>query len=103
VAELPYFDAVAKEYADKVTIVAVDIQEEASQVKNFLQKLFDGNEVSFTVALDKDAQVASAYSVGRYIPVTFLIDSQGIVRYAKLGAFPNEKNLQDSIALLLES
>jgi len=102
VAELPYFDKAIKEHAGEVTIVALDIQEEASQVKNFLQKLFDGKEVSFIVALDKNAQVASAYGAGRYIPVTFFIDSQGIIRYAKAGAFPDEKNLQDSIALLLE-
>ncbi len=56
VAELPYFDKAIKEHAGEATIVAVDIQEEASQVKNFLQKLFDGKEVSFIVALDKNAQ-----------------------------------------------
>jgi len=96
--ELPYFDVAAKNYAGKVTILAVNIEEGVSKVKEF----FGDNEPSYIVALDKDAQVASRYAT-RYIPNTFFIDSQGIVRYVKRGAFLNEKHLEDSIALLLES
>lgn len=95
-AELPYFDVVAKEYADKVTIVAVNIGESVSQVKGF----FGDSKVSFTVALDKNAQMTSSYATG-YVPTTFFIDSQGVIRYIKVGPFANEKELQISIDNLL--
>ncbi len=94
--ELPYFDAAAKKYAGKVTILAVNIEEGISKVKEF----FGDNEPSYIVALDKDAQVASKYST-RFIPNTFFIDSQGIVRYLKPGAFTNEGQLLASIDALL--
>jgi cytochrome c biogenesis protein CcmG, thiol:disulfide interchange protein DsbE len=96
-AELPYFDVAAKQYSGRITIVAVNIEDGISQVREF----FGDSEVSFIVALDKNSQVASSYATG-YIPNTFFIDSHGIIRYIKVGAFPNEKNLQDSIDLLLK-
>jgi len=95
--ELPYFDVAAKNYDGKVTILAVNLEDSVSKVKEF----FGDNEVSFIVALDKNSQVASSYATG-YIPNTFFIDSHGIIHYIKVGAFPNDKNLQDSIDLLLK-
>ena len=97
IKELPYFDVAAEQYAGKVTILAVNLEDSVSKVKEF----FGDNEVSFIVALDKNSQVASSYATG-YIPNTFFIDSHGIIHYIKVGAFPNDKNLQDSIDLLLK-
>lgn len=94
--ELHYFDAVAKQYSDRITIVAIDIKDSLPQVKQF----FSDSEISFTVALGKDTQVASSYAV-RYTPTTFFIDSEGIIRYVKLGAFANKEELQASIDELL--
>lgn len=94
--ELPYFDAAAKQYAGEVMIVAVNLEESVSKVKEF----FGDKEPSYIVALDKDAQVASRYATG-YIPNTFFIDSQGIVRYVKVGGFTNEGQLLASIDALL--
>lgn len=94
--ELPYFDAVAKQYADRVTIVAIGIQESVSQVKQF----FGDSEVSFIITLDEDAQVASRYGI-QYIPTTFFINSQGVICYIKVGAFANKEQLQASIGELL--
>jgi len=94
--ELPYFDAAAQKYDGKVTILAVNIEEGVSKVKEF----FGDNEPSYIVALDKDAQVASGYYT-KYIPNTFFIDSQGVVRYLKTGRFINEEQLLASIEALL--
>lgn len=94
--ELPYFDTVARQNADKATIVAVNIEDSTSQIKQF----FGDSKVSFTVALDKNAQMTSSYATG-YIPTTFFIDSQGVIRYLKVGAFADEKQLQASIDKLL--
>ena len=93
VAELGYFDAVAKERPGQITVVAINIGQDAPKVKQF----FGDYEISFTVALDKDSAVASRYAVRRYIPVTFLIDSEGVIRNIKVGAFRSEAELWDSL------
>lgn len=95
-AELHYFDAVAKQYPDRITIVAIDIKDSLPQIKQF----FGDSEISFIVALDKDTQVASDYAI-RYTPTTFFIDSEGIIRYVKVGAFTDEKQVRDSTDRLL--
>jgi peroxiredoxin len=96
--ELPYFDTVARQNVDKATILTVNLEDSTSQIEQF----FSNSEVSFIVALDKNAQMTSSYATG-YIPTTFLVDSQGIVRYAKVGAFASEEQLQASLDLILEA
>ncbi|PIP49005.1 MAG: hypothetical protein COX14_01650, partial [Chloroflexi bacterium CG23_combo_of_CG06-09_8_20_14_all_45_10] len=95
--ELPYFDTVARQNADKATILTVNVEDSTSQIEQF----FSNSKVSFIVALDKNAQMTSSYATG-YIPTTFFIDSQGIIRYIKVGAFANEKELQASLEELLD-
>jgi thiol-disulfide isomerase/thioredoxin len=96
--ELPYFDTVARQNADKATILTVNVEDNTSQIEQF----FSNSEISFIVALDKNVQMTSSYATG-YIPTTFLVDSQGIVRYAKVGAFASEEQLQASLDLILEA
>jgi len=95
-AELHYFDAVAKQHSDRITIVAIDIKDSLPQIKQF----FGDSEISFIVALGKDTQVASDYAT-RYTPTTFFIDSEGIIRYVKVGAFASKEELQASTDKLL--
>ena len=98
IAEMAYFEAAAKEYPDKLTILAVNIRE--SEVK--VSKFFGDNERTFTVLLDLTGEVASAYGI-RYTPTTLFIDTEGNVPYAKIGAFASQQHFEDSVALLLES
>lgn len=90
--ELPYFDMVAKQNTGEVMIVAVNVEDSIAQVKQF----FGGSDVSFIVAIDRNAQETSSYATG-YIPTTVFVDSQGIIRYLKVGAFTSEEQLQDII------
>ena len=94
--ELPYFDTVARDYADQATIIAVNVMESASKVQQF----FGDGEIHFTVALDGSGQVTSSYGI-RFTPTTFFIDSHGLVRYAKIGPFASERELEASIDILL--
>lgn len=90
--EMRYFNAVAKQSADEITVVAIDVGQDASKVKQY----FGDYEISFTVALDEDSHVASMYAV-RYFPTTFFIDSEGVIRNRKIGAFRSEMELWDSL------
>ncbi len=95
--ELPYFDVVARQYPDKVTVLTINIKDSLSQ----LQQFFGDSEIDFIVALDKSGQVSSNYVI-RYTPTTFFIDSQGILRDIKVGAFANEIELMTSVGKLLK-
>ena len=90
--EMRYFDAAAKQSAGQVTVVAINVGQDASRVKQY----FGDYKMSFTVALDKDSDVASMYAA-RYLPTTVFIDSEGVIRNIKIGAFSNEMELWDSL------
>lgn len=94
-SEMGYIEATAKESKGKIKIVAVNIGESAIKVQQF----FGNNDVSFTVALDGDRQVALRYGV-QYIPTTFFIDREGIVVDIKVGAFSSEMDLWSSLSTL---
>jgi thiol-disulfide isomerase/thioredoxin len=94
--ELPYFDAVAKQNKNKVTIIAVNIEDSISDVRKF----FGDSKVSFIVAIDVNAQVARIYAP-RFIPTTIFIDSEGIIRYFKVGGFANEEHLQACVTKIV--
>ncbi len=97
VAEMDYFEAMAKKYPDELTILAVDIREKESKLNEF----FGDNERTFTVPMDTTGEVASVYGI-RYTPTTLFIDTEGNIPYAKIGAFASQQQFEDSVALLLE-
>ncbi len=86
--DLGYFDQVAEQSAGEIAIITVNIGDPRSQVEQF----FGDYKLHFTVALDTDAQVSYKYNVYA-IPITFFIDSNGIIRNLKVGAFANEMEL----------
>jgi peroxiredoxin len=81
--ELPAFQAFqAQQSADGPAILAVDVAESADQVTGFLNR-FDIQGLN--VLLDSDSKVGDSYGIFN-LPVTFIIDERGIVRFPKYGA-----------------
>ncbi len=81
--ELPAFQEFqAQQPPDGAAILAVNVQESADQVTGFLT---DHDISGLTVLLDADSTVANSYGIYN-LPVTFVIDQNGIVRYPKFGA-----------------
>ncbi len=81
--ELPAFQAFqAQQTADGPAILAVDVAESSDQVNAFLTK-FDIHGLN--VLLDDESKVSDTYGIFN-MPVTFVIDQKGIVRYPKYGA-----------------
>ncbi len=81
--ELPEFQQFqAQQPPDGAVILAVNVQESADQVRGFLT---DHDVSGLTVLLDSDSTVANSYGIYN-LPVTFVIDQNGIVRYPKFGA-----------------
>jgi peroxiredoxin len=96
--ELHRLEDVAQQNEGKIKIVAINIGQSASRV----QKFFGDYEPTMTVALDENIEVFSTYSL-RYnnprgsVPITFFIDSEGVIKHVKLGAFSSETELWDSL------
>jgi len=93
VVELPYFEAVAQESEGEIKVIAINIGQPISEVERF----FGEYEPTMIVALDGNTEVFQTYSHGDnprgYIPITFFVDSEGIVKHIKIGAFQSETEL----------
>jgi len=100
IVELPYFEAVAQESEGAIKVIAINVGQSASTVQSGLQSLF-GYEPTMIVALDRNGEVFVDYcqedNSRWYIPITFLVDSEGIVKQIKIGAFSSETELWDTL------
>ncbi|MBM3183109.1 MAG: TlpA family protein disulfide reductase, partial [Chloroflexi bacterium] len=96
VGEMPYFQDITRTWnADEVVILAINLEENASTVKNFLA----GERFTFTILLDTEGAVGKRYEVSS-IPRTFFIDRDGIIRETKQGSFPNRAAIEEIIRSL---
>lgn len=95
---MPTISEVAKRFADKgVVLYAVNLEEEAETVQEFLE----AEELDVNVLLDKDGDVAGAYRANA-IPQTVIVDKKGIVQVVHVGLLPNlEEQLQEDLEAIL--
>jgi thiol-disulfide isomerase/thioredoxin len=96
-AELPYFEAVAQQSEGEIEVIAIDVGESALTVQNFF-----GYVPTMIVALDENRKTFVNYCQNynnpyEAVPFTIFIDSEGIVKYVKLGTFKNEAELLDTL------
>jgi peroxiredoxin len=93
IAEMPYLQASFEEKGAEVKFIAINLGEDVGKVRQFAQD----RGLSFTIALGTE-EIREAYNI-RYIPTTFIIDEQGVIRHIKIGAFRSK----DEVITLLES
>jgi peroxiredoxin len=81
--ELPAWDKMAPKYKDRITMIAVNIDNDVKKGKSFNQKLKIKN--LFKVYLPADSSAGDdQYETGTF-PSTFVIDPNGIVRHVHKG------------------
>jgi len=95
--QLPYLEAVAQESAGEIKVIAVNIVDNAASVQDF----FGDYEPTMIVALDGNREVFVNYcqedNPRGYTPFTLFVDSEGIVKHIKIGAFQSETELWDTL------
>jgi len=92
VGEMPHIQAIYDERSSEdLVVLAVNIRQSATVAKDFVTS----QGFTFTVLLDSQAEVAEEYQI-LHIPMTFFIDSEGIIKAAKVGAFQSKSEI-DSI------
>ena len=78
--EMPYMQQIYQEYQEQVKILAVNLQEGETKVKDFIKK----NNYNFTVLRDQ-GQLAARYQV-QGIPKSIFIDKNGIIKAQHTGS-----------------
>ena len=95
--EMPFIQEVYEEWSAKgLVMLAVDIGESLSTVKDFMQS---GN-YSFPVLLDINQYVALEYNI-RSIPTTFFIDKDGIIQAIKVGPFSSKAEIEMMLSAII--
>ncbi|MHB1007612.1 MAG: TlpA family protein disulfide reductase [Chloroflexota bacterium] len=80
-AEMPALEKIYKEVRDNGgVVIGVDQKEPSGTVKKFIAEY----GLTFPVALDEKGAASDTYAV-QYIPTTYVLDKQGVVRYMKVG------------------
>ena len=86
--EMPYIQAVYEEVGEGLFILAINIQETKPSVEDFMRR----EGLTFPIALDYEGKVAQNYGI-KFIPSTFFIDQDGIIREVKVGAFKDKAEI----------
>ncbi len=63
------------------TVVGVNQQERPATAREFTESF----GLTYPIVLDRDGEVSQAYRVGRGLPVSLLLDPQGVIRKIYLG------------------
>jgi thiol-disulfide isomerase/thioredoxin len=96
--QLPYLENVAQESEGAIKVIAVNIVDNAASV----QKFFGDYEPAMIIALDTNREAFANYCLAYNntrggIPFTLFVDSEGVVQYARIGAFSSETQLWDTL------
>lgn len=90
----PVLDELQKKYGDKLVVLAVNVDEKASNMDKFLKK----HPVSFTVVRDSGQKLVAVVSP-ETMPTSFILDGEGKVRFLHKG-FHGEKTRKEYISEL---
>jgi peroxiredoxin len=89
-ASIPKLIALSEYYkaqADKVAIIGINLDENASQAESFIQE----QKISYLILKGGDSNVSRAYGVSG-IPAFYLIDAQGVIVKQYTGYRPSLDN-----------
>lgn len=99
-AELPYFDAAAKQYAGQIRFLMVDLTDGATDtVESATAFAREENGYSFPLYFDVDFSAVEAYQINA-IPVTLFIRADGSLLHQQIGSM-DEATLESYIQQLL--
>ena len=85
--ETPDLQEFFSEHEDSgLTVIGVNQQESAGAAADFAARF----DLSYPIALDRDGSVSNGYRTGTILPMTFLIDPDGVIVELVIGEIPPE-------------
>ena len=95
-AEMPELDDLAREHRDAgFRVLAVNVLEDADSIRRFREEL----QLDLPLLVDRRGEVNKAYGV-QGLPVSYLIDADGVIRDVRLGVV-TRRYLEPKLAALL--
>ncbi len=85
--ELPFFDAVARQYGDSVCVIAIHSSLVTDNVEGYLARF----DYLMPFALDESGTVIQSFGGSTMLPQTVVIDENGIITYNAVGSVTLEK------------
>jgi peroxiredoxin len=97
--QMPFTQAFYDEQSDKtIAVLTINVGDSASAAQNYVTS----RRLTLPVLLDRQGKVAQMYGLPG-VPVTFLIDSEGIMKAYKIGAFQNQAEMESAIKSVFPS
>ena len=97
VSEMPVLQEFSSSLSGReVVFISINTGEDINVVKDFIQK----NQYTFPVLLDSQYKVAGQYNV-RYIPTSFFIDKDGLLKINLVGPFKDKTSIEKQLASFL--
>jgi len=96
-SELPHFQTVWDNHSDVAMLVINTSAVLGDNNPIAVGEWITNNNYEFTVPLDAEGAVAQAYNVTSFIPVTFFIDSSGIIRNKQDNAFTSAAEIESRL------
>ncbi len=87
VSQEPHLQAAYEEMGGEVEFIGINLGESRERVGRHVTP-----DITFAIALDSDQKTGMAYNI-RYLPTTFAVDDEGIIRGIRLGAFPSKDDV----------
>jgi thiol-disulfide isomerase/thioredoxin len=94
-AELPMMERFQGQLKDQMTILVVDVGEDRSTVKDFV----NGLDVDLTVGVDQDGSLQRAWGA-MALPIHYWIDADGVVQQVVYGGAPEQTFIEAITALV---
>lgn len=89
VKELPYFDQIATEYKDSVTVIAVHTDMMENTAPAYIAEHYPTSDIIFAKDTEGEGYYTALGGRGPY-PITIIIDKNGIIHYSVLTALTYE-------------
>ena len=97
VSEMPFLQQVYDKWQEKgLVLLAIHVGESAEEATSFMEEY----NLSFPVLMDTEGIAAIQYGAAS-IPTTFLIDEEGLIRGAKVGAFSSVEEIESTLSQLM--
>ncbi len=95
--EMPYIQQIYEEWPEEeLVVLAINVGDSADEVTSFMQSY----SLSFPVLLDSEWLAKDRYGIPAY-PATIFIDKEGLLQYARVGAFPSKEAIEDILNQLV--
>jgi peroxiredoxin len=91
--QIPYIQAVYDEWPNEtIAVLTINVGDSIPAIQNYVTS----QKLTFPVMIDPGGSVAKTYGIPG-VPMTLLIDADGILKAYKIGAFQSQQAMEDAL------